>query len=521
MRSNPPSRLLGRAFSAANVFTVITDPGLPPWAIEAPRLRRLSVSARALVVAILLSATLFFSLTSTSSAALEMKAGAAKAVITPADPLGRITVMGGPIKGVKHDIYARVLTLFDGQHRMVMVTYDLNCLDVATPILRSRCLHELGIDPAYLVLMATHNHAAPIQIVPDNFDYGRWLADRIFALIKEAIAAEQGPVKIYFGSGHTNLIRSDPRYPQIYGLAGKPIDTEIQLLKITKGETPIALLFSVPSHPMANGFSQVSASHPGLMVEEVEKQDPGALALYTDACGADQFIKRGAVMVASEATVASIARDLAATVDKIARGPMTDVTGPLSSKLQVIALPLAPPVSLAQAQKLARKIPTDIGLVPYPDPRRETNWIRALLQHYQENIPFPQTTADRACNDDGFLVREIPDHRDFPCVYEETIVAMIGPLVFVSMQGEVCSPIGLALKNAYRDRHPIWVSAYMGEHNLYIPTRDLVRINAYESKVIQIQYASPVGWAPEVESEMVKGVKKMIDQALTASSLQR
>ena len=220
-------------------------------------------------------------------------------------------------------------------------------------------------------------------------------------------------------------------------------------------------------------------------------------------------------MLAPDAVVQSIARDLATTVQAIAAGPMTEVTGPLTSKLQVIALPLAPPVSLEEAQKLARHVPKDIGFVPYPDKNRESNWIRALLQHYQENIPFPQTSADRACTDDGFLLREIPDHREFPCVYEETIVAMIGPLVFVSMQGEVCSPIGLAIKNAYRDAHPIWVSAYMGEHNLYIPTEALVKRKAYEAQVIKTQYASPVGWAPEVESEMVKGVKKMIDQALT------
>ncbi|OGP58243.1 MAG: hypothetical protein A2V67_20375 [Deltaproteobacteria bacterium RBG_13_61_14] len=115
--------------------------------------------------------------------AIELKAGTAKGVITPADPKGRITVMGVKAKGVEHDIYARVLVLDDGLHKLVLVTYDLNCLDVATPILRSRCLRELGIDPAYLLLLATHNHAAPIQIVPANFAYGRWLADRIFGLI--------------------------------------------------------------------------------------------------------------------------------------------------------------------------------------------------------------------------------------------------------------------------------------------------------------------------------------------------
>ena len=81
---------------------------------------------------------------------------------------------------------------------------------------------------------------------------------------------------------------------------------------------------------------------------------------------------------------------------------------------------------------------------------------------------------------------------------------------FAAMQGEVCAPIGARIKDAFRRDMPIMVFAYMGEHNLYIPTRELVRLKAYQAKVIQIQYASPVGWAPEVEDEMVNGVIRMV-----------
>ena len=59
---------------------------------------------------------------------------------------------------------------------------------------------------------------------------------------------------------------------------------------------------------------------------------------------------------------------------------------------------------------------------------------------------------------------------------------------------------------------PIMVFGYMGEHNLYIPTRELVRLGAYQAQVIQIQYASPVGWASEVEDDMVNRVIRMADR---------
>ena len=87
---------------------------------------------------------------------------------------------------------------------------------------------------------------------------------------------------------------------------------------------------------------------------------------------------------------------------------------------------------------------------------------------------------------------------------------------FVAMQGEVCAPIGMRVKDAFRAEMPIFVTAYMGEHNLYIPTRELVRQNAYQARTLQIQYASPVGWDPSVEDEMVKNVVRMVENAVEA-----
>lgn len=463
---------------------------------------------------------IFISLFSTSLKAVELKAGTAKAIITPSDPVGRIMVMGNKAKGVHHDIYARALVLNDGKRRLVIVTYDLNCLDVATPILRSRCLHELGIDPAYLVLMATHNHSAPIQIVPANFDYGRWLAERIFGLIKEAIANERGPVKLYFGYKSTNLIRSDPRYPSIYGIAGKPVDSELQLLKVVQGDKVIALLFSQGTHPMQVSFSKIDPGHPGYTVEELERRMPGTLAMYADSCGGDQFPKIGTIMIGTMGQIKRLATKLADEVMDISSGPMVEVSGPIVSKLEVIGLPLAEPLSYDEALKLAKKVPKDIGFVPYPDPNRGSNWIRSLLSHYEQKIPFPKKTTERICTDDGFLVVSLAEPREFPCRYEETIVAKIGPMVLVAMQGEVCAEIGLRIKNSFRSQLPIMVCAYMGEHNLYIPTRRLVEINAYQAQVIQIQYASPVGWAREVEDEMVNSVEKLIKELLKLNPLE-
>ena len=144
-----------------------------------------------------------------------------------------------------------------------------------------------------------------------------------------------------------------------------------------------------------------------------------------------------------------------------------------------------------------------------------------LLRYYERAIPFPTRTTEMGCTDDTYLIHETDQefldryddriHDESPCVYNEIIVARLGPMPIVAMQGEICAPIGARSKDMFRADMPIMVFGYMGEHNLYIPTRELVRLNAYQAQVIQLQYASPVGWAPEVEDEMVGHAVRMVE----------
>ena len=440
--------------------------------------------------------------------ALEMKVGTAKAIITPEKTL-KLTSGKLPdgtmldTDGKIHDIFVRVLVLNDGTNRLVIVTYDMNCLDVATPILRERCRDDLGIDAAYLIPIATHSHQAPMPRWKENFPHQRWLADRIFSLIKEAIANEQGPAKIFFGWGYGYFVKS---------VGNAPVDYEIQVLKVIHKNQVVAMLFNHPTHPLRTSRTKIGVGHPGYALDEVEKRIPGVLALYGDACGGNQFFISPEGVSDDVEAAKILGKKLADIVIEISEGSMQEVTGPISSKLEVISLPLAPPPSYREALQLAKDIPLGIGYDHALN--RGTNWIRVLLNHYQEGIPFPSKTTDLICMDEGYLTRELDEPRAFPCRFEEAIVVKIGPMPFVAMQGEVCAPIGMRIKDAFRNKMPIMVFAYMGEHNLYIPTRELVRQDTYQAKVIKIQYASPCGWAPEVEDEMVDGVIQIVKSIL-------
>lgn len=460
------------------------------------------------------------------AAAVEMRAGVAKTVIS--NETSRVMVNGRMSEGIAEDIHARALYLDDGENAFVIITYDLNCLDVATPFLRERAQRELGIPPERLILLATHNHNAPIQIVPDNFDYGRRLAERMFDLIVEARANAVDGVRVLYGFGNGYFVISR---------GNSPTDYEIQVLKVMQGDKPIALFFNHGTHPAQASVSKVDTGHPGYAMDLIEEAWPGVQAMYADASGGNQFVlreadyqdKMGAARTKGpeavdgvlEESARLLGKELAEATLAIASGPMLDVTGPIRSTMQTLSLPLANPMPLEEAKELAKRVPEGTGFVAYPNRFRGTNWVRMLLYWYEKGLPFPKTTTELVCTDDTYLIHETDTdlletyegsiHDSLPCVYEEVIVSTIGPMVFVAMQGEVCGPIGMRIKDAFRRDRPIFVTAYMGEHNLYIPTRELVRLQAYQAKVIQIQYASPVGWSPDVEDEMVNGVIGMIE----------
>ena len=459
-----------------------------------------------------------------------LSAGFAKAKITNTESL--VMVNGRMSQGVKEDIYARVLVLNDGNQRLVIITYDLNCLDVGTPMLRERLQNELGIPPEYVLLLATHNHSAPIQINTNNFEYGKWLADVMYEAVEEAIESEIEDVSLTQGNGMGHFVVS---------VGNAPVDYEIQLLTVNKDDRPLVMFFTQGVHPLQAAHNKIEAGHPGYAMDLIEDTFPGVQAIYSDASGGNQFVVhrseyRKEMMNAMKVSIDSLERlmekrarhvggQLAeAVVEIYSQNSNVPIEGPISSTMDVLSLPLGQPLSKEEALKLIRDVPDDVGFEQYPHDHRSTNWVRMLLRYYENEIPIPTRTTDMVCTYDTYLIHKEDQeflekydyslNKKFPCIYNEVIVAQIGSMPIVAMQGEICAPIGARIKDHFRRDRPIMVTGYMGEHNLYIPTRELVRQNAYQAQTLQIQYASPVGWDPSVEDEMVNGVIDLINRKL-------
>jgi hypothetical protein len=351
------------------------------------------------------------------------------------------------------------------------------------------------------VLLATHNHQGPIQIAADNFDYGRELAEKIFGAIREAVATEDGDAELLFGNGYGYFTRAQRSYPPDY---------ELQLLKVMRGGKVAALLFNYPTHPQLGPRKLYGASHPGFAMEELEAKYPGAVAIYADACGGNQYTLAPDGTTDFLAACKARGHELAQAAAAVAEGRLQNVTGPIESRMQLVDLPLADPLPYKEALELARNVPMDIGLKAFPDPRRDTNWIRGLVQHYKDGTPFPKRISEYICTDEEFLVKKLETPRKYPCRFVEVLGAQIGRLTFVAIQGEPLAQIGMRIKEVLRQRGPVMVFGYFAEHNLYIPTRENVRLDLYQSQALRVQYTCPVGWSLEVEDEILKGALAVV-----------
>ena len=135
------------------------------------------------------------------------KAGVAKAVITPEQPLW----MAGygnrdhPAEGKVHDLWIRVLALQD-RHGHTCIILSSDTLGITQSIYNNTCRslkEKFDLNPAQIMLHSSHTHCGPVlrgglyDIYPldeeqlqriDEGGYSTWLEERIVGTVTEALS---------------------------------------------------------------------------------------------------------------------------------------------------------------------------------------------------------------------------------------------------------------------------------------------------------------------------------------------
>src|SRR5437773_3843013 len=139
--------------------------------------------------------------------AQDLRAGYAKADITPAEPvtMGGYDLRGAPSDGVHGTdrLYARALVFEASGVRVAFVEADVIEIQ-GNDLYRRKISEATGIPEANILLGDVHNHAAPSPNAQSQTGWDRQFADGLMRAATQALANLQ-PVRIAAGTGHSRI----------------------------------------------------------------------------------------------------------------------------------------------------------------------------------------------------------------------------------------------------------------------------------------------------------------------------
>ena len=422
-------------------------------------------------------------------------AGAAKVNVTPREPiwLSGYANRTQPSQGVLQDIYVKAAAFRQNGRTSVLLTSDLQGLDVAMiDEIATRANREFGVPRERLVLNYSHNHSAPVtgQVLHLYYNlsgeqravvdrYTRWLTERMVQAIGDAIR-DIAPAELTFEQGlagiAVNRRRARPGGRALFG----PVDQDVPVLAIrAPGGRLRAVLFGYSCHTTALSGYQISGDYAGFAQHALEKRYPGVTALFVQGCGGDANpLPR--VMGNDSGDAIELASMygtiLARAVEAVLRAPMQTVDGELKTAYSVIDVPFRkPPTREALEARLAKA----------------TGGKRRQIQYLLDKLAR-----------DGRL----PESHPYPI----QVWRFGSHLNFIALTGESVVDYCLRFKKQYGN-DTTWVASYTNELLSYIPSLRVLREGGYEGIDDMDEYGLPAPYAEELEEKIARTVDTLMN----------
>lgn len=419
--------------------------------------------------------------------------GVARRDITPQEPIALAGWGGRRIStGTVHPLWAKAIALQDARGALgVLVTTDLLGLsrDMSEE-LSQRALEKFGLQREQIIINSSHNHAGPVTgdllhlyyelSTPDLETierYTAWLLDEIEFVIGESLN-DLSPATLAFEQGlcgfGVNRRRSrggnSRTLPQV-------VDQDVPVL-IARDENKNlrAVLFGYACHPTSYAVPQSCGDWPGFAQIEIEKQFPGACAMFVAGCGGDiNPIPRFGRY--HEKLAQMYGEILAAAVANVLDEPMRELDSVLEMRFDEISLPLQTPPDLQALGAMREKVRAEHG-----------EGIR--VREVEQQIQFLET---------GLQVKEIP----YPIH-----VWRLGVLQFIALSGEPVVDYSLRFKKQYGFSNT-WTVGYCNELTSYIPTLRVLREGGYEGTDGMMEYNWPAPFDESIEEKIAGAVENL------------
>jgi len=421
-----------------------------------------------------------------------MRAGLAKANITP--PVG-LELSGwcfGPSVGILDELYSKVLVLESDGKRAVIITADLIGFDTKyANAIREGVASKVGTDAGHVLVSCSHTHSGPATMFLRR--WGEIDEDFVHTVQKKiigaAVIAAEGiqEARIGVGKGSAEGVAVNRR-----DVESGSVDTDVGVIRIDNSDGEMmAVLMNYSCHPVAshNYKNLVSADYPGHAMGVIEKTKEGrVMALHTTGAAGDinpkqmhdaKYAEKFGNMIGGEAL-------------KIAESMETrsDLTLKVASewvKLPVQALPPADELrSMVEAGKEELKQIEQEGIPTYSQ----------LMSAYIP-IEWAQEALDvvESAGEVEYIDMEIQALR-------------MNDAVLVAIPGEVFVDVGLNIKQSSPYPYTFIVEMANGA-TCYLPTS-----KAFEEGGYEVGFASQVYGTyllkPEVQSVVAEGAARSI-----------
>lgn len=413
-----------------------------------------------------------------------IRAGMGRVVITPSLPMWMTGYADRdkPANGIVHDLWAKALALQDsGGGLVVIVTTDL--LGLSHEI-SEEVFHQVnvkyGIKRSQLLLNSSHTHSGPmiwpcLDVIYDFTAedqqrvslYGQELTRNLVKVIDTAMST-MVPARLSSGHGHADFAinRRNPLHPN------GPVDHDVPVLSVAAPDGRLkAVLFGYACHntTVVNDNFLINGDYAGFAQIEIEKNNPGALALFLMGCAGDQNPDpRGTLDLARQH-----GKSLADAVQRVLTGEMHPVHAPIRTDYTV----------------------TDLSFRPF-DPEIYRKDIIGSNRFFQRRAKLMLEAYNK-----GWSVNRFP--------YPVQAVRFANDLTILALSDEVVVDYSLKAKKEFAGEN-LFVSGYCHEVLCYIPSLRVLNEGGYEANDNMIYYGMPGPFADNVEDRVFTAVRKLM-----------
>ena len=418
------------------------------------------------------------------------RVGVAQVDITPSYPV-RLSGFGfrrTESEGIAQRIWAKALALDDGEPAVLIAVDNLGVPASLVHELARRLQKKAGLKPERLAVTATHTHTAPMLqgAAPTLFGMpipkkhqehiDRYTAEFANYLERAALAAlaDRQPARLTWGVGKVEFAKNRRT-------KGGPVDHDLPVLVVRdlKGKVR-AVHVNYACHCVTLSSNKISGDWAGYAQALIQQEYPGAVALVSIGCGADQNPSSG--VTGDKVEIASRQGDeIAREVKRLLGNYLAPISGKLIAQAQRFELPLDVLPSRAEWEDRAKKK----GAAGY---------------HAQVQL---------ARLDRGEKLRNKID-------YSVQTWAFGDSMAMVFLPGEVVVDYALRLKRELDGRR-LWLNAYANDAPCYIPSERVLKEGGYEGATAMLYYDVPTRFKAGLEQQIIDSMHKQIGKRFKAS----